>query len=85
MWETIQFIIILLACASALLYSVNTLPQFAIFSELLWLIIYTLCSLNSTLVVSVEIAGLPFIILVLTAVEAVIIWTLIVYGFKLKI
>lgn len=85
MWESSQFIIIIFSIACVLIYSASTLPQFAMYSEVVWLSLYILVSVLGCFVDSAELLSAPFIVLVLTAVEAVIIWTLIVYSSKSKV
>lgn len=80
MWESCQFIILLFLSISVALYNSSNLPKFAMYSELLWLSIYVGVALLGSVIDSFELLSSPFIILVLTAVEAVIIWTLVVYS-----
>ena len=56
----------------------RSLAQFALLSELVWLSVYCSVSITASFFDSVPLASTPFIILVLTAVEAVIVWSLVV-------
>jgi NADH:ubiquinone oxidoreductase subunit K len=85
MWESIQFISIIIMVVITMLLTASTLVKFAIYSELLWLGFLILTSYMTTSFNSVEMSALPFIILVLTAVEAVIIWTILVSTYREKL
>lgn len=54
------------------------------YSELAWLGVYALVTLAGSFVDSPAILSLPFIILVLTAVEAVIVWVLVAHTASLR-
>lgn len=78
MWSSGYYFLIILIILILALFQVNSLPIFAVYSELFWLVIYTFSTLVGSFVNSSELFSIPFIILVLTAVEAVIIWTFII-------
>lgn len=82
MWESIQYSLILCTLMCALTFNSGSLPQFALYSELVWLALYLLVCISGSLIDSPELLSTPFLILVLTAVEAVIVWILVVYSFK---
>lgn len=78
MWSSGYYFLIILLILFLALFQVNTLTTFAVYSELFWLSTYSLITIGGSLINSPELISLPFIILVLTAVEAVIIWTFII-------
>lgn len=78
MWSSGYYFLILIILLLISLFQLTNLVTFALYSELLWLFCYTLVVISGSLVNSVELLSMPFIILVLTAVEAVIIWTFII-------
>lgn len=73
MWVTIQFSLFIIIFCLALTLNSRSLAQFALYSELVWVGLYLLTSLLGSFVDSIELLSTPFIILVLTAVEASII------------
>jgi hypothetical protein len=78
MWSSGYYFFIILVILFLALFQVTNLTTFAVYSELFWLNIYVLTALSGSFVNSPELFSVPFIILVLTAVEAVIIWTFII-------
>lgn len=80
MWESCQFLLVIVTTTTFILFNSTNLPKFALYSELVWLSVYLLVCLLGSFVDSIELLSTPFIILVLTAVEAVIVWLLVVYS-----
>lgn len=77
MWGSIQLFLLLGTLSVSLLFGVKNLPQFAVYSELIWLVCYCTTAVLGSFIDSPAVLSFPFVILVLTAVEAVIVWTLI--------
>ena len=80
MWVTTKYILlstvlILLTLSADLNYF-----KFGVLSELLWLTIYTSISLGGVYVNDPVLHSIPFFILTLTAVEAVIFWSLLLWN-----
>lgn len=68
-----------------MLWNSTNLAKFAIYSEFVWLSVYALTAILGASLNDVALLSAPLIILVLTAVEAVVIWVLIVHSAKLKL
>lgn len=83
MWGNYQFLILLTSFGFILLTNTKSLIEFAVFSEVTWLCIYSLTAALGSLVNDVAIYAYPFIILVVTATEAIIVWILVTYQLNL--
>jgi hypothetical protein len=81
MWSSYQFFCIVFSILAVLTVQSSSVSKFAVHSEFLWLSVYSLESLAGGFVDAPDIYSMPFIILILTAVEAVIIWVLVVQSF----
>lgn len=78
MWSSGYYFFIILIILFLALFQVTNLTTFAVYSELFWLNVYVLAAISGSFVNSPELLSVPFLILVLTAVEAVVIWTFII-------
>lgn len=78
MWSSGYYFFIILIILFLALFQVTNLTTFAVYSELFWLNVYVLAAISGSFVNSPELFSVPFLILVLTAVEAVVIWTFII-------
>jgi len=84
MWELIKYLLFSIILFLSTLSVTKNYIQFAVLSELCWLCVYVILSSVSTLIDEIVIYILPFIVLTLTAIEAVIIWSLILLNYNNK-
>ena len=85
MWELIKFLVIVFLSIIFLLSFSKSYFHFAVISELVWLSIFTILSFSGSYLNDIILLSLPFIILTLTAIEAVVIWSLILLRINLLI
>jgi len=59
-----------------ILYTNFNYFYFGILSELLWLCVYTVSSVSGSYLNDITLLTIPFLILTLTAIEAVVFWSM---------
>jgi len=82
MWVTLKYILLSSFLVLNIIYTDTNYFKFGILSELLWLFLYSYVSVVSTCVNDIYLLTIPFFVLVLTAVEAVIFWSLLLWNTK---
>lgn len=80
MWILSKYILISAFLTLNIIYIDFNYFKFGVLSELLWLFLYTFISVSGAYVNDPGLLSLPFFILTLTAVEAVVFWSLLLWN-----
>lgn len=82
MWYIIKYFILAVFMVLSCLWVNFNFFKFGVVSELLWLFAYTLLSVMGSQINDVMLLTLPFLILTLTAIEAVVFWSLLLLNIR---
>lgn len=77
MWASLKLVVMLVVILLVMAIFSNNFVHFAIFGELSWLGVYVGCAVGGTYVDDTYLYSMPFLILLLTAVEATVLWSFI--------